>query len=70
MDFRYEFQIKCVYKEEFAARKVTDLISDGIPGIGGIVIFVPRCFLFLFISVFWKRVATHESGRFNGQNHA
>ena len=40
-------------KENLPAGKFTDLISDGIiPGIGGIVIFIPQiAFLFLFISV-------------------
>lgn len=40
-------------KEHLPAGKFTDLISDGIiPGIGGIVIFIPQiAFLFLFISV-------------------
>ncbi len=40
-------------KTNLPAGKFTDLISDGvIPGIGGIVIFIPQiAFLFLFISV-------------------
>ena len=40
-------------KENLPAGQFTDLISDGIiPGIGGIVIFIPQiAFLFLFISV-------------------
>ena len=40
-------------KSHLPAGKFTDLISDGvIPGIGGIVIFIPQiAFLFLFISV-------------------
>lgn len=40
-------------KTHLPAGKFTDLISDGvIPGIGGIVIFIPQiAFLFLFISV-------------------
>lgn len=40
-------------KESLPQGKFTDLISDGIiPGIGGIVIFIPQiAFLFLFISV-------------------
>lgn len=40
-------------KEHLPTGKFTDLISDGIiPGIGGIVIFIPQiAFLFLFISV-------------------
>lgn len=40
-------------KEVLPAGKFTDLVSDGIiPGIGGIVIFIPQiAFLFLFISV-------------------
>ena len=40
-------------KESLPQGKFTDLLSDGIiPGIGGIVIFIPQiAFLFLFISV-------------------
>ena len=40
-------------KDSLPAGKFTDLLSDGIiPGIGGIVIFIPQiAFLFLFISV-------------------
>lgn len=40
-------------KTHLPAGKFTDLISDGIiPGIGGVVIFIPQiAFLFLFISV-------------------
>lgn len=40
-------------KENLPQGKFTDLVSDGIiPGIGGIVIFIPQiAFLFLFISV-------------------
>ena len=40
-------------KENLPEGKFTDLLSDGIiPGIGGIVIFIPQiAFLFLFISV-------------------
>lgn len=40
-------------KENLPQGKFTDLLSDGIiPGIGGIVIFIPQiAFLFLFISV-------------------
>ncbi len=40
-------------KESLSQGKFTDLLSDGIiPGIGGIVIFIPQiAFLFLFISV-------------------
>ena len=40
-------------KAQLPQGKFTDLISDGIiPGIGGIVIFIPQiAFLFLFISV-------------------
>ncbi|WMW78020.1 ferrous iron transport protein B [Flavobacterium sp. 20NA77.7] len=40
-------------RESLPAGKFTDLVSDGIiPGIGGIVIFIPQiAFLFLFISV-------------------
>lgn len=40
-------------KENLPSGKFTDLLSDGIiPGIGGIVIFIPQiAFLFLFISV-------------------
>lgn len=40
-------------KENLPSGQFTDLISDGIiPGIGGIVIFIPQiAFLFLFISV-------------------
>jgi ferrous iron transport protein B len=42
-----------IIKESLPQGKFTDLLSDGIiPGIGGIIIFIPQiAFLFLFISV-------------------
>lgn len=46
-------KLSATTKESLPAGKFTDLISDGIiPGIGGIIIFIPQiAFLFLFISV-------------------
>ena len=46
-------KLSALTKESLPEGKFTDLLSDGIiPGIGGIVIFIPQiAFLFLFISV-------------------
>jgi ferrous iron transport protein B len=46
-------KLSALTKESLPQGKFTDLLSDGIiPGIGGIVIFIPQiAFLFLFISV-------------------
>jgi ferrous iron transport protein B len=46
-------KLSAITKESLPQGKFTDLLSDGIiPGIGGIVIFIPQiAFLFLFISV-------------------
>lgn len=55
MDFiDYSFmQLSALAKDAFPPGMLTDLIAEGIiPGIGGIVIFVPQiAFLFLFISI-------------------
>ena len=46
-------KLSALTKDNLPHGKFTDLLSDGIiPGIGGIVIFIPQiAFLFLFISV-------------------
>lgn len=55
MDFIDEFfaQLSATLKENLPQGKLTDLISEGIiPGIGGIVIFIPQiAILFLFVAI-------------------
>ena len=49
-------------KEVLPAGKFTDLVSDGIiPGIGGIVIFIPQIAFFIFIHICIRRKRLHES---------
>lgn len=47
----------------FPSGPLTDLLAEGIiPGLGGIVIFIPQiAFLFLFIAIF-RRKWLHEPG--------